>query len=193
MARTAAKEIYKISVDERSVFQISKDKKLTGLILAEFLKDDATKILNVTPKCYFGFAFLVGECETLDDAARVVEIAREITKKPVIPFLMKKENEEKCNLAENLRITTEINVRLLAEKKIFATNLFVKTVQCKPVLMGIVGSKEAETIAINHARSVTGVEEVISLIGYTGTNRSWDQVFKSLSTEQEKKPDLITE
>ncbi len=179
--RKGVKTIYKTAVDERSIRNIIKDKKLTALIMAEILADDVTKALDLSVKCYYGFPFVVGQCKTLDEAGKVVEIAKRLSGKPVIPYIVKKgEKEDGCNIAVNLKITTEINARLVADKKIFASNIFVKTVKCTPVLMGVTGSEEISKTIIKHAENTGGVKKVRSFLVSTGTNRSWDSVIKSI-------------
>ena len=184
--RKGVKTIYKTAVDERSIRNIIKDKKLTTLIMAEILADDVTKVLDISVKCYFGFPFVVGQCKTLDEAGKVVEICRRISGKPVVPYIVKKgEKEDGCNIAINLKITTEINARLVADKKIFASNIFVKTVNCTPVLMGVTGSEEISKTIIKHAENTGGVKDVRSFLVATGTNRSWDSVVKAIGSMAE--------
>lgn len=188
--RKGIKTAYETIVDERSVRQVIKDKKLTGLIMADILADDLTKVLDISVKCYFGFPFVVGQCRTLEEAGRVVEIAQRISGRPVVPYIVKKgEKEEDCNLAMNLKITTEINARLIADKKIFATNIFVKTVKCTPVIMGVAGSEETIKAILRHAKRTAGVKDIRSFLVSTGTNRSWDSVFKTIS-EMAQRPAL---
>lgn len=194
--RKGVETIYKTSVDERSIRHIINDKKLTTEIMAEILADDVTKVLDITVKCYFGFPFVVGQCSTLDEAAKVVEIARRISGKPVVPYIVKKgEEEEECNVALNLKITTEINAKLVADKRIFATNIFVKTVKCTPVLMGVTGSEEMTQAIIDHAESTGGVKEVRSFLVSTGTNRSWDSVIEAIGdmAEGSEKPENLND
>ncbi len=194
--RKGVKTIYKTAVEERSIRNIIKDKKLTTLIMAEILADDLTKALDISVKCYYGFPFIVGQCKTLDEAGKVVEIAKRLSGKPVIPYLVKKgEKVDGCNIAINLKITTEINARLIADKKIFASNIFVKTVNCTPVLMGVTGSDEISKTIINHAKNTGGVKDVRSFLVSTDTNRSWDSVIKAIgdlagSTENDKPEEL---
>lgn len=182
---------YKTAVDERPIRHIINDKKLTGLMMAEILEDDLTNLLDISAKCYFGYPFVVGECNTLDEAERVVEIAKKVTGKPVIPYLLKKDADEKCNPAYDLKITAEITARLVADKKIFATNIYVKSVQCQAILLGVAGSKEAIKVIIHHAKSAEGVKEVHSFLVETGTGRSWESVFESIAEMVPKSEEKI--
>lgn len=175
------KTAYKTAVDERSIKHILNDKKLTLLIMEKIMEDDITNLLDVTAKCYFGYPFVIGQCSTLDEAERLVEIAREVTEKPVVPFLLKKEDIDDCNPAMDLKISTEITARLVSDKKIFATNIYVKSVQCTAVLLGVVGSEETIQAVMEHAKNTGGVLKVQSFLVSTGTNRSWESIFEAMA------------
>lgn len=185
--RKGVKTIYKTAVDERSISHILNDKKLAARIMTEILADDVTKLLDISVKCYFGFPFVVGQCDTIEEAEKAVEIAHRITERPVVPYIVKKgEDEEDCNAALNLKITTEINARLATDKRIFATNISVKTVKCTAVLMGVTGSKEMTETIIEHAEKTGGVKDIRSFLVSTGTNRSWDSILKAIGELVEK-------
>lgn len=179
--RSGAKTVYITAVDERSIKQILEDKKLTALMMEKILADDITKILDISAKCYYGYPFIVGQCETIAEAERLVAIAREVTGKPPVPYILKKGDEKFCTLADNLRITTELNARLMADKSIFATNIFVKMVQCQAVLLGVVSSEKAIQAAGYHATHTPGVKKVRSFLVATGTGRSWEAMMETLS------------
>jgi hyperosmotically inducible protein len=178
--KNTVKTVYKTSVDERPLRHIFNDKKLTSLLMARLIEDDVTRILDVTAVCYFGYPFVVGQCETLDEAQRIMDIAWEVTGKPAVPYLLKKGEGEDCNPALNLEMAYETTARLTADKKIFATNVTVKTVQCHVVLLGVLGSKESILAAIEHAKKVFGVQKVQSFLVSTDTGRSWEAVLESI-------------
>lgn len=189
MVKKSIETIYKTSVDERSVGHILNDKKLSGLIMTELVKDDMTNLLDVTAECFFGYPFVVGECNNLEEAQRIMDIAQRITEKQPIPYLVKKGSVEDCNPALNLKISTEVKARLVADKKIFATNVVVKSVQCQVVLLGVLGSKESILAAIEHSEKVEGVKTVHSFLVSTDTDRSWDSVFKAMGKKAADKTD----
>lgn len=178
--KNTVKTVYKTSVDERPLRHIFNDKKLTSILMARLIEDDVTRILDVTAVCYFGYPFVVGQCETLDEAQRIMDIAWEVTGKPAVPYLLKKGEGEDCNPVLNLEMGYETMARLTADKKIFATNVTVKTVQCHVVLLGVLGSKEAILASIEHAKKVFGVQKVQSFLVSTDTGRSWEAVLESI-------------
>ena len=53
---------------------------------------------------------------------------------------------------------------LIGDKNIWSTNITIRTVQCRVVLLGIVGSKIQINRAINHAKSVQNVRSVKSFL-----------------------------
>jgi|GEM_PF-327645 len=179
--RSGAKTAYKTAVDERSIKHIVNDKKLTALMIERILADDVTMVLDVSAKVYYGYPFIVGQCDTLAEAERLVTIAREVTGNPPVPYILKKGDERFCSLADNLRITTELNARLIADEAIFSTNIFVKSVQCHAVLLGVVSSEKAMQVAEYHARHTPGVKKVRSFLVATGTGRSWEAIMDSIA------------
>jgi len=192
--RSGAKSAYKTAVDERSIKHILNDKKLTALMIEKILADDVTMVLDVSAKVYYGYPFVVGQCDTLAEAERLVAIAREVTGKPPVPYILKKGDERFCSLADNLRITTELNARLIADEAIFSTNIFVKSVQCQAVLLGVVSSDKAMQVAEYHARHTPGVKKVRSFLVATGTGRSWEAVIDTIAEMTMKdEEDLIEE
>jgi len=192
--RSGAKTVYKTAVDERSIKHILNDKKLTALIMEEILADDITMVLDVSAKCYYGYPFIVGQCDTLEEAERLVSIAREVTGKPPVPYILKKKDEQFCTIADNLRITAELNARLVADSAVFSTNILVKSVQCHAVLLGVVSSDRAMEAAEYHAHHTPGVKKVRSFLVATGTGRSWEAVMDAIAEMTIKEDDaLITE
>lgn len=190
--KNTVKTIYKTSVDERPLRHILKDKKLSSLMMAKLVEDDVTRLLDVTAVCYFGYPFVVGQCETLEEAQHIMDIAEEVTGKPAVPYLLKKGSEDDCNPAINIEIAYETEARLAADKQIFATNVTVKAVQCQVILLGVLGSKEAILATIEHAKK-SGAKKVQSFLVSTDTGRSWDAVFESIGemAKTSKEPDLI--
>lgn len=192
--KNTVKAIYKTSVDERPLRHILKDKKLTALMTAKLLEDNVTNLLDVTAVCYFGYPFVIGQCETIEEAQRIMDIAQEVTGKPAVPYLLKKGNDDDCNPAINIEIAYETQARLAADKKIFATNVTVKAIQCQIVLLGVLGSKESILATIDHAKKVSGAKKVQSFLVSTDTGRSWEAVFESLGdiVKDSKEQDLMS-
>jgi osmotically-inducible protein OsmY len=65
---------------------------------------------------------------------------------------------------ENLEIVGKVKARLVGDKEIWSTNIDIKSIQCRVVLYGLVGSKKEINKAIAHAKSVEGVRGVKSFL-----------------------------
>ncbi|WP_180141065.1 BON domain-containing protein [Desulfoluna butyratoxydans] len=192
--RSGARTVYKTAVDERSLKHILNDKKLTALLMEKILADDITMVLDASAKCYYGYPFIVGQCDTLEEAERLVTIARQVTGKPPVPYILKKGDERFCTITDDLRITTELNARLVSDSAVFSTNVYVKSVQCHAVLLGVVGSDKAVQAAEYHARHTPGVKKVRSFLLSTGSGRSWEAVLDTIAEMAMKDDDeLITD
>jgi hyperosmotically inducible protein len=57
-----------------------------------------------------------------------------------------------------------VDAKLIADDRIWSTNVDVKAVQCNVVLLGIVGTQQEISRSVAHARSVPGVRSVRSYL-----------------------------
>lgn len=159
--------IYKTAFDTRDLLTIISDKKIEARILQGFIKDDTVKTLDISPFCYEGSVYLVGEYETLSERSRAVEIARKVKGvASVTAYLLPREKDGPCGLKENLKLTAEVRARLIADREVRSTNVEIKTVQCNVVLLGIVLTGREMRKAIGDAESVKGVRSVHSFLSY---------------------------
>ena len=69
--------------------------------------------------------------------------------------------------SENLEIVGKVKAKLVGDKEIWSTNIDIKSIQCKVVLYGLVGTKKEINKAIAHAKSVEGVRGVKSFLKST--------------------------
>ncbi len=85
-----------------------------------------------------------------------------------ITYFVAKKESESCGLTDNTAITLKVKTALVKDKEIWSTNIDIKTIQCKiVVLWGLVGTKTEINKAISHAKSVKGVMQVKSLLKAT--------------------------
>jgi hyperosmotically inducible protein len=157
--------IYKAAVDERDVKTIASDKKIEATIVKRLFEDDSVKVLDISTYCYDGKVYLVGEYETDKQKSLATRIAKNVEGvKSVTTYLLPKKKDHPCGTKENLEITVKVKGALIKDKEIWSTNVEVKTIQCKVVLLGIVGSEQEIDKAIAHAKSVEGVRSVKSYL-----------------------------
>lgn len=157
--------VYKVAVDERPTKAVVSDERITFLIKERFLQDDLIKYLDFDAASYLGHVYIVGEYESQAQVERAVSIARGVDGvKRVTTYLLPKRDVAGCGTGENLRIETELNSDLLADKSVYGTNVDVKMIQCRVVLMGLVGSQKEIDTAISLAKGVEGVRDVKSFL-----------------------------
>jgi hyperosmotically inducible periplasmic protein len=157
--------IYKAAVDERNVGTIADDTTIKAKIFKRFVDDDVVKALDITTTSYKGHVHLIGEYDDSAQKVRAIELANGVEGvKDVTPYLLAKQENGECGTTRNLELTTKVNAKLVGDKKIWSTNVNVKTIQCIVVLWGTVGIQDEIMRSINHAKSVEGVKTVRSFL-----------------------------
>ncbi len=162
---TGCGTIYSTAVDERDMSTITSDTKIKGAIVKKFYDDDKIKSLDISTGCYRGHVYLVGEYDTVDQKNRAINIAKSVEGvKNVTTYLLPKKKGDPCGTDENLEIVGKVKAKLVGDKEIWSTNIDIKSIQCRVVLYGLVGSKKEINKAIAHAKSVEGVRGVKSFL-----------------------------
>ncbi len=157
--------IYKAAMDERSVGQQTADAKISGSIMKQYLDDDDVSVMGIEPYTFYGQVYLVGEYENLNQRSKAVSIAKGVEGVTgVTTYLLAKKEDPTCETSDNLGILAEVKKDLIADGDIWSTNVEVKVVQCKVVLLGLVGSQIQLEKSIAHAEAVEGVRGVKSYL-----------------------------
>ena len=160
--------IYSAAVDERNVSTIANDTKIKGEIVKKFYDDDKIKSLDISTGCYLGHVYLVGEYDKIGQRYRAIKLAKSVEGvKSVTTYLLPKKKDDSCGTSENLEIVGKVKAKLVGDKEIWSTNIDIKSIQCKVVLYGLVGTKKEINKAIAHAKSVEGVRGVKSFLKST--------------------------
>lgn len=157
--------IYGAAVDERNVSTIASDHQIKGSILNKFSDDPDVGVLDFSVSSYRGHVYLIGEYETAKQKNRAIAIARATEGvKGLTTHLIPEDPNSPCGTARNLELTASVKAKLVGDTDIWSTNVDVKTMQCKTVLWGLVGSQKEIDKAIAHAKSVEGVKSVRSYL-----------------------------
>jgi len=162
---TGCTTIYKSAVDERSVGEQYDDEKITMSIRKKFSEDEKIKYFDISTYVYNGHVYLVGEYDSIDQKNRAVKLAREVEGvKSVTDYFLPKKKDDACGTTANLKLSTKVNLKLIGDKDISSTQIEVKALQCRIILLGLVSSAGDISKAIAHAKSVEGVRSVKSFI-----------------------------
>jgi len=150
--------------DAGFVRAFASDKRIMSTILKKFLADYLVRDLNITPRCYNGHAYIVGEYETENQKERAVEIAEGVEGvKTLETYLLPMRVDDTCKPEDDLRITSNVKALIADVRKIRSNNLSVVTAQCNVVLMGFVRKTDIMKI-IELAESIEGVRSVRSYL-----------------------------
>jgi hyperosmotically inducible periplasmic protein len=156
---------YKVAMDERSIGSWADDEVIEGTILKDFVKDDTVKSLDISTYSYEGRVYLVGEYDSPAQKSRAVAIAKSVKGvKSVTSYLLPKPKSDFCGTTDNLSILARVKKGLIAADDVHSTNVDVKVVQCRVVLLGIVASRAEAERAAAVARGVEGTRGVTSYL-----------------------------
>lgn len=160
--------IYGAAVDERNVSTIASDHEIKASILKKFSDDEDLGVLDFSVSSYRGHIYLIGEYETSKQKNRAIALAKATEGvKGMTTYLIPEDPNSPCGSARNLELTAKVKAKLIGDGEIWSTNIDVKTMQCKTVLWGLVGSQKEIDKAVAHAKSVEGVKSVRSFLKST--------------------------
>lgn len=157
--------VYEVAVEERSTGQWVDDKQISYTIEQSFLDDSKIKFMDFDAYSYQGHVYLIGEYENREQVDRAVYIAKNVEGvRNITTYFLPKRSNDSCGTTDNVELNAKVRQKLIADKDIWSTNIDIEMIQCKVVLLGIVGSQQEKDSAEAHARSVSGVREVKSYI-----------------------------
>lgn len=157
--------IYKAAMDERSVSAQAKDREISLIIMDKITNDERLDFFDISVYSFEGHVYIVGEYADPTDEKQAVQVARNTEGvKDVTAYMLQKKTDDPCGTKVNLTLTAKVKGELIKDKAISSTNIEVKAIQCRVVLLGIVGTKEQIQKAIAHAEGAEGVKGVVSFL-----------------------------
>lgn len=145
--------------------QVHQDKKITGLIYKKLIDDRLTRALSITPRCYDGRVYLIGEYEKEDEKNHAIAIAREVEGVVCLEtYLVPRAGRTDADEQDDVRLSAEVKKNLVASGAVSTARLDVVSVQKHIVLVGIVKSEKEIARASEIAQGVEGVQSVISFL-----------------------------
>ncbi len=165
VVQTAVEEIYVVALDERSSWTQARDKQIELAIEKSFHDDPIISNLRIAVYCYESNVYLVGEYETAEEAMKAIAIAnRTDGVKSVTPYLLVKGGTASCGWGDDVFIHAKVKTKFITDEVIKSTTVGIKVVQCRVVLLGILGTDAEVSRAIGLAQEVKGVIEVKSYL-----------------------------
>lgn len=156
---------YETAQDVRSTKQQMRDSLVEGHVRAEFIKDKEIDALEVSPYCYYGKLYLVGEYDGEEELQAIMHAVDKVpNKRRVIRRLYLKCDPESELAADNYLISTKIKTQLATDLDITSTPLRVEVIQRDVVLLGVVSDAREREKIIAQAGEIEGVRNVISFL-----------------------------
>jgi Predicted periplasmic or secreted lipoprotein len=155
--------IYDAARDERSVSDITVDKKISTVIKADLAKRDAKRALSVKVYCYMRKVTLLGQLADEDFKNFAVATAKKA--KGVKGVSTHWETPAKNDTtAADVEIAAKLRAALIGDKNISATQIESEVFSGKVYLIGMVRSQKDIDRAVAIAKGVKGVTAVESLL-----------------------------
>lgn len=156
-----AYEGYKVATDPRSVGTQVDDAIITTKIKAKLIEDPITKARKIDVDTVNGVVTLTGLVESEEEIKRAISIASstEGVKKVVNNLKIGKRGIKEY--MSDKEITLKIKTKFLTDPVIKAFSIDVDTVNGVVTLTGIVDREEQKKRAVELAKSVEGVKQVI--------------------------------
>ncbi len=153
--------------DRRSFKTIVQDKKITCQSLIQLNSDrDLKQQSHISVTTFNRVVLLVGEAQTPGIRGRAYELVKNV------PNIRRITNEitigdpvSAKEISTDVWITTKVKTAMLAEKGLSSTQIKVITEDGVVYLMGLVTHHQAD-LAVDVARTVTGVQKVVTLFEY---------------------------
>ena len=156
--------IYTTAVDTRDVKTIVNDKAIEADVAYKILNNKMSDYQNTSFSSYKGELFIVGEYESLRRKKVILYIAKHVKGVKRIKSYFLKKKKYSCNESINSKISTKLRTKLIFDKKIYSTNIHIKTIQCRVILWGVVQNHYSKKQSIKLAKEIKGVKRVKSFI-----------------------------
>lgn len=133
-------------------------------IRANYIDSDKVKLANINVSVYNGTVLLTGAAasqEEIEEAIRIAKQTRGVTK---VASELKVQHETIGELTNDTLISNMVKVRLLGSEEVRGIDIHVETTKGVVYLTGIAARVEERDIAVDIARKVDGVKEVVSYI-----------------------------
>lgn len=155
--------IYDAARDERSVGDITADKKISTEIKAALVDRDGKLGLAVKVYCYLGKVTLLGQLADekfkgfAEATAKKTKGVRGVSTHWVAPG-------KEDTTAADLEIAAKLRAALVGDKQISATQVEAEVFGGKVFLIGMVRSQKDADRSVAHAKAIKGVTGVTSLL-----------------------------
>ena len=150
---------------ERGIESAIDDNKIGLEVNRLLIAEDPELFTAVSTEIVEGRVLLTGQVATQDARLTAARLAwRAPGVREIINEIQVAESDGIAGYSKDVWISTKLRARLLADTEIAALNYTVETVRGTVYLMGIAQNDAELRRAINHARDISGVRNVVSYV-----------------------------
>lgn len=158
-------------VQERGLEQAARDTRIEAEILAEWLRENDALVPRVGTEVHEGRVLLTGIVPTEQMRADAVRLSWKVAGvRDVLNEIQVIDSSGVVDLARDTWITTQLKSKLTFDKEVLSINYAVETVNGVVYLIGIAQSRAELDRAIDHARALKYVRNVISHVRVKGAS-----------------------
>ncbi len=155
--------VYEVARDERSVADVTADKKITTEIKTALVNKDGKLGLAVKPYCFLGKVTLLGQLADEGFKSFAVATAKGTKGVKSVTTYWEAPGKEGTTTAD-LEIAAKLRTALVADKSLSSTQIETEVFGGKVYLLGMVRSQRDADKAVAHAKATKGVTGVTSLL-----------------------------
>lgn len=158
-------DIYGVSVDKRSAYNIAKDRYIITQIQSHIALNIPSKLLKIDVESLYGHVYLIGEYDKKIHIDRLLSFTKGLKNvRKITTYLLESKKRTNCNFSEDVALIAKVKTALFADKDIRGTNVHVHVFDCKVILVGIVQNEATKLRAQAISKNTKGVKESISLL-----------------------------
>lgn len=133
-------------------------------IRANYIDSDKVKLANINVSVYNGTVLLTGAAATEAEIEEAIRIAKQTRGVVKVASELKVQHATYGEVSHDVLISNMVKVRLLASEEVRGIDMHVETTKGIVYLTGIAATVGERDKAVDIARNVDGVKEVVSYI-----------------------------
>ena len=154
-----------IAMDPRTLGTQIDDSIMDKSLDAKLLSTDKSYLLKIKTKILDGRIFITGKVDTVEEKLKITKMAWEIKGARSVKNDLKIKDEFNFKQsAKDLLITSQLRSALIFNKKTKAVNYSIDTYKEKIYIYGIAETSDEREEAINEAKQILDVKDVIASI-----------------------------
>jgi osmotically-inducible protein OsmY len=150
--------------ERRGTGEYLEDVWVSWNIRGSFIKSDVVKVANINVSTYQGRVLLTGVAASQEEIDEAISLANKTRGVLEVSSELKVQSETPKELAKDVWISTQVKSRLFSSDHVRGIDIHVETTKGVVYLTGQAQSIDERNQAIESAKAVKGVVEVVSYI-----------------------------